>query len=304
MQFSIDARMEDGDCPLDLPSGGAMWVTGSDGGRLHLQDAGHGEVCLLLHGFGEGKYVWKRLVERLSSRLRLISIDLRGHGLSDWDREGRYLAERHVADVQCVVDALSLTNFSVIGHSLGAHIAVHLHQANRDRLTRIALMDYSPDVPSETLGHVHAARGPYDSIEHYVEGLMDSRPLLSREDALIFAAEALKPIADGAYAPRTDPAIAKPGAADADRNPDQDWALLKAIDCPTLVLRGAASAVLSQKIASRMAAEMPACELRVVPAAGHALLADNPSRTIDYLEMFLLPPHAPATAEGALAVQG
>src|SRR5262245_54204362 len=55
-------------------------------------------TCVLLHGFGEGSHVWTKFIHSLVPMFRAITIDLRGHGDSDWDAAGDYSSATHVSD--------------------------------------------------------------------------------------------------------------------------------------------------------------------------------------------------------------
>src|ERR1700731_2284877 len=79
-----------------------------------------GFPCVLLHGFGENASVWGHLAPRLMSRFRVVAIDMRGHGNSDWDPESRYDAQTFTADLNKVVAAFSFERTILIGHSSGA----------------------------------------------------------------------------------------------------------------------------------------------------------------------------------------
>src|SRR5579871_1931031 len=85
---------------------------------LSLHEEGSGEpTFLLIHGFGDGGFIWIDLLPRLASISRAIAIDLRGHGDSDWDIHSRYSATAHLEDIDFVIDKLGLIDIVFIGHS-------------------------------------------------------------------------------------------------------------------------------------------------------------------------------------------
>jgi pimeloyl-ACP methyl ester carboxylesterase len=69
---------------------------------------------------------------------------------------------------------------------------------------------------------------------------------------------------------------------------DRLWKALAGLDCPTLVVRGAASDVLSPETADRMEAVIPQGQLVVVPRAGHSVMVDNPEGLRDAVSRFAL----------------
>ena len=89
------------------------------GVRLHVAEAGRGEPVVLLHGFPQHWYAWRRIVPRLAAQYRLICLDLRGFGWSDAPADGYDTATR-VADVLAVMDALEIPRARLIAHEFGA----------------------------------------------------------------------------------------------------------------------------------------------------------------------------------------
>jgi len=109
-----------------------------------LHEEGHGEpTFLLIHGFGDGGFIWIDLLPRLASISRAIAIDLRGHGDSDWDIHSRYSAAAHLDDIDFVIDKLGLTDIVLIGHSLGGEIALRL-AARHPKLVRGIIIELLP----------------------------------------------------------------------------------------------------------------------------------------------------------------
>ncbi|MFB7470641.1 alpha/beta fold hydrolase [Kitasatospora sp. NPDC056184] len=88
--------------------------------RLHVAEAGQGEPVLLLHGFPQHWYAWRKVIPLLSDRYRLICPDLRGFGWSDAPEDGGYDTDSRVADVLALMDALDLPSVRLIGHEWGA----------------------------------------------------------------------------------------------------------------------------------------------------------------------------------------
>ncbi|MGW4897156.1 alpha/beta fold hydrolase [Kitasatospora sp. NPDC004240] len=89
------------------------------GVRLHVAEAGRGEPVLLLHGFPQHWYAWRRLIPLLADEYRLICPDLRGFGWSDAPAHG-YDTDTRAADVLALMDALGLPSVRLIGHEWGA----------------------------------------------------------------------------------------------------------------------------------------------------------------------------------------
>ena len=108
--------------------------------ELHVRAYGpvDGPPVLALHGVTGHSARWKVLADRLP-RLRILAMDLRGHGRSTWHPP--WGIEQHVADALAVLDAAGLPRVAVLGHSYGAAIALHLAHAAPERVERLALLD-------------------------------------------------------------------------------------------------------------------------------------------------------------------
>jgi lipase len=107
---------------------------------LHLHHFGSpsGVPLLAMHGVTGHGARWRALAEALPE-VRMIAVDLRGHGRSPWTPPWRI--EQHVADVVAVLDELGLQRVAVAGHSFGGAIATHLSRLAPERVERLVLLD-------------------------------------------------------------------------------------------------------------------------------------------------------------------
>jgi pimeloyl-ACP methyl ester carboxylesterase len=87
--------------------------------RMHVAEDGHGEPLLLLHGFPQHWWEWRKVIPALAEHYRLICPDLRGAGWTDAPRNG-YAADQLVADVVALLDALELDRVRIMAHDWGA----------------------------------------------------------------------------------------------------------------------------------------------------------------------------------------
>lgn len=98
------------------------WVTGGGGVRLHVEEAGDpgGRPVLFLHGFSQCRLTWDRQLDSdLGRDLRLVAMDLRGHGRSDKPRDAYGDPALWAADLRAVVEALDLERPVLCGWSYG-----------------------------------------------------------------------------------------------------------------------------------------------------------------------------------------
>jgi pimeloyl-ACP methyl ester carboxylesterase len=97
-------------------------VTSSDGTALHVQETGNpaGRPVLFIHGYSQSRLAWnKQLHSDLARDLRLVALDLRGHGLSDKPRDAYTDSQLWADDVKAVIDALNLEMPILSGWSYG-----------------------------------------------------------------------------------------------------------------------------------------------------------------------------------------
>lgn len=112
-------------------------------------------LVVLLHGLASNMTRWSELVEhtRLKSTWDLLRIDLRGHGRSMW--RGKLEMETWCRDLRRVMDAEHYHQAVVVGHSLGAQIALYFAYWNPDRTAGLVLID--PVLSGALLGHLRVA---------------------------------------------------------------------------------------------------------------------------------------------------
>lgn len=106
--------------------------------HVHVHGPATGRPVLALHGVTGHAQRWAVLSATLPD-VRLIAVDLRGHGRSPWTPPWSF--EQHVADAVAVLDAHGLDRVPVLGHSFGGAIAVHLSRLAPSRVERLVLLD-------------------------------------------------------------------------------------------------------------------------------------------------------------------
>lgn len=112
----------------------------ADGTALHVQETGPADApaLVLLHALGTDLRLWDAIAPHLPSSLRVVRIDMRGHGLSDCP-DGPYKMGRLVSDTEAVMDALGLKDAAVLGLSIGGMIAQGLAVKRLDLVRALIL---------------------------------------------------------------------------------------------------------------------------------------------------------------------
>jgi pimeloyl-ACP methyl ester carboxylesterase len=114
-----------------------------NGVRLHYVEAGAGPLVLLLHGFPEFWYGWRRQILALAAAgFRVVAPDLRGYNLSDKPRgAAAYALRTLVSDVQGLISRLGCSEASLIGHDWGAAIAWAFAMRHPSAVTRVGILN-------------------------------------------------------------------------------------------------------------------------------------------------------------------
>ncbi len=103
----------------------------SNGVRIHYACIGEGPLVIMLHGFPDFWYTWRKQMVALASHYQVVALDLRGYNLSDQPREGEHYSMRYlIGDVQAVIRHFGRDKAIIAGHDWGAAIswqfAMHL----------------------------------------------------------------------------------------------------------------------------------------------------------------------------------
>jgi pimeloyl-ACP methyl ester carboxylesterase len=118
--------------------------------------AGKGPPIVCIHGLTANHTCWASVADVLAPAHRLIAYDLRGRGESDKPEKGYSLAH-HDEDLGGLLDHFGLKKAVLIGHSLGAHIAVRFAAKRPERVSRLVLVDGGLDVRHEVLESLRPA---------------------------------------------------------------------------------------------------------------------------------------------------
>jgi len=139
------------------------------GGRIRVVELGEGPLVLLLHGFPEGWWAWRRQLPALAEAgLRAVAVDLRGYGGSSRPAEVEaYRMLAYVADAVAVVRGLGAATAVAVGHDLGSPIAAACALMRPDVFTGVGLLGV-PHTPRGDLRPTEAFARAGGDEEFYV----------------------------------------------------------------------------------------------------------------------------------------
>jgi pimeloyl-ACP methyl ester carboxylesterase len=256
-----------------------------DGLRLHHLDwGGSGAPVVCLHGLTGNAHAFDGLARSLGLTLRILSLDVRGRGDSEWGPPEGYQLPRYVADLGIWLDALHLDRVALVGTSMGGIISMLFAAAQPDRVERVALNDIGPVGDPRGLerirGYVGTAPERFPELKAAAGWFRENYPGIraSDEQLLELAGHAVRELPEGGFGWKYDRAIRQamnePAAAAAAA--PELWPIAEALPGPTLVLRGGISDILAADTASEMTRRMKDCRAVDVPGVGHAPLLSEP----------------------------
>ena len=116
---------------------------------LHICDSEAGDkVVVLLHGYLENMLVWEEFVPLLYKELRVITLDIPGHGISEV--KGEIHSMDYLADTLALaLDKLGIASATVVGHSMGGYMALAFAERHPERLDGLVLLHSTPYADSE-----------------------------------------------------------------------------------------------------------------------------------------------------------
>jgi pimeloyl-ACP methyl ester carboxylesterase len=265
------------------------WWTAGDRLKLHYRDyggaGGDRPPIVCLPGLTRNARDFEGVADRLKGDWRLICVELRGRGQSDYAKDPMtYLPPVYWQDVEALIAALELQRFVLFGTSLGGLIAMLLAMADNKRIAGALLNDIGPVLEAQGLDHIRSYVGRSQSWPTWLhaaraicEMQRDRYPDWDIGRWLVYAKRLCKLTPGGRVAFDYDMRIAEPFRAPGGDTGFDLWTAFAGLNgVPSLVVHGELSDLLSRATVERMLAENPAMEAVTVPRVGHAPTLDEP----------------------------
>ncbi len=256
--------------------------TASDGARLYFTDEGQGLPVLCLAGLTRNGTDFDYVAPHLEG-VRLIRLDYRGRGQSEWSGPETYTLQREGMDAVELLDHLGLEKAAILGTSRGGIIAMGLAATVKNRLIGVCLNDIGPEIGEAGLDAIkgYLGRRPvFRTMEEAVQGLSTRMAGFDGVPQDRWRAEAEKHYVEDSKGLtfNYDPSLRKAVLGGPQNlNPDL-WPFFDALDgLPLALLRGANSDLLSAETAAKMAERRPDMLYSDVPDRGHVPFLDEPA---------------------------
>jgi epoxide hydrolase 4 len=273
-----------------------------NGITLHYVEAGEGPLVVLLHGFPEFWYGWRRQIPALAAAgYRVVAPDMRGYNLSDRPVGWReYDTNLLAGDIAGLVKALGEERAQIVGHDWGAAVAYVLAMRHPEVVERLAILNVPH--PERMLAAFRTARQLRKSWYMFFFQIPGIPERLIARDNFSFAKRSLRSGLPGSFTDedleRYVEAWSRPGAltgminyyrAALRRSPRSAAASLVRIDAPTLVIWGQRDRFIGSELAEPLPRWVPNVRVERIEGATHFVQHDAPERVNELLVEFLAP---------------
>ena len=268
-----------------------------NGTRIHYLDwnptgASKGTV-VLIHGLNVQAHTWDPIARELAAEYRVIAPDLRGHGDSDWSRNG-YRVRTLMNDLSVLVDELGVVGkFHLVGHSAGVRVAIAYAGEHPDRVQTLALSDAGPETTRagaefmrdfiQRTVSIRGFRSPAEAREYY----RNEHPEWVEEFIDLHVEYQLRRNWAGKLVLKADPDVQWiTGSASLPDIPYL-WEMSARLTMPTLLIIGRTSNVLDEDLVARMVETMPGAVARWFET-GHYVPREQPEEFTAALQAHIL----------------
>jgi pimeloyl-ACP methyl ester carboxylesterase len=244
--------------------------------NLHYLDWGSPSAVpmILLHSLCGNAHYWDFFAHNMRDDYHILALDQRGHGDSDWAES--YGPRDYVLDLEAFVDSLKLSEFVLIGHSMGGINALIYAARHPDQVSALVIVDIGPEIDAagiERMGRERASEpeafGSEGEAISYMKKLEPRQPDDFVRHQLKYA---LRREEKGRLTFKYDKKLRGTEL----RSPTWLWEHVNQIICPALLIHGAESDILAAEVAQTMAGSLAFGSILDVEGAGHSVPGDNP----------------------------
>ena len=237
-------------------------------------------TVVMLHGVSQQAHSWDFVSLALSPDYHILAVDQRGHGDTDWAADGTYTLDAMQADIDGVIDALGLTDFNLMGHSMGGRNSFIWASRHPEILRSLTIVDTGPETQRRGQDRIRNFRELPNNLDSFQEFADRVKEYTGRTEEQVLGAlkYSIRQMPDGKWAWKWDPATRNRTRSGDDPkwSTDKLWECVQAVDCPSLVLRGSRSDIFAEETLTKMGQVMHDCTTETIKDAGHLVQGDNP----------------------------
>lgn len=253
-----------------------------DGTFLAYRDTGRGLPLLALAGLTRDGRDFDYLARHLPEDVRLIRLDSRGRGGSDWADPATYSVAQEASDAVALLDHLGIDRAAILGSSRGGLLGLAIAATQPSRVLGLCLNDVGPVVERDGLQRIGTYIGIEPAVadlEEIAERMPAALPGFHGVPPMRWAEEAARHFVqlDGRLGLPYDPALRQAFEAAMAAPLPELWALFDACQgLPLALIRGEASDVLARATAQEMRRRRPDMIFAEIPDRGHIPFLDEP----------------------------
>ncbi len=240
-------------------------------------DARNRDVLVCVHGLTRSSRDFDELARALCAQFRVVCPDVAGRGESDRLADPElYTWAQYVADMVTLIARLDVEAVNWLGTSMGGLVGMALAALPGNPVEKLVLNDAAPVIGRAALERIGTYVGQDRRFESFEEGekyvRAISAPFGPHSDAQWrFLAETwLRRQEDGSWRPHYDTRIAEAYRASMPEKDLELWTLYDAVRCPTLLVRGEHSDLVSAQVAAEMTRRGPKAKVAEIRGVGHA----------------------------------
>jgi pimeloyl-ACP methyl ester carboxylesterase len=261
-------------------------VVSVNGLRIHYVEWGSptNPPLILIHGLDRVARTFDHIAPHFTSRFRVIAVDMRGHGDSDWDPQARYLVEDHVGDLEGLVQQLGLRNITLWGNSTGGRVAQVFAGKHPELVARVISEDVGPERPQQ-ISDGYARR-----VKQEEQGWASEEELIAIQMKGQGASDAVvrphvrygtKRRADGRVIWKRDPNLVKGFVA------TDLWQHVRNIRAPIIYVLGGRSKIVPPETQEQLKKTLPRVQIVTIPDTGHYPSDEKPAEFLAIVDAFL-----------------
>jgi pimeloyl-ACP methyl ester carboxylesterase len=254
--------------------------------RVVYREWGHPlcpRVVVCVHGLTRNGRDFDALAMALCDRFRLLCPDMPGRGDSEWLPDANdYVFPTYLTTLTALLAHADVEQVAWVGTSMGGLLGMVIAAQRNTPVTRLVLNDVGPVIAPAALVRIGSYVGldpvfeSFAALEAHIREVSAPFGALSDAQWTELARTTARQSADGRWRLKYDPGIAAPFRSSA--APPDLWMVWDAIRCPTLLLRGAESDLLSPQTAAAMRARGPKPRMVEFPNVGHAPMLLTPEQ--------------------------
>ena len=244
---------------------------------LEWGDPKNQRVLVCAHGLTRCARDFDVLAAAMSGEYRVVCPDVAGRGGSDWLPDPMlYQLPQYLADMVTLIARLDVDSVHWAGTSMGGLIGMALAAQPNSPVRRFVINDAGPVVSKVSLERIATYVGvapvfsSIEAAEQYVRAVSATFGPHSDAQWRFLTEVVVRQNADGTWRMHYDPKLAEPFRAQMPEKDLELWPLWDAVSCPTLVLRGALSDLLTKETCAEMAKRGPKAKIVEIPGVGHA----------------------------------